>query len=112
MQPYYLSHDSELENLNVHTIPIKFGDVVVIATDGITNNVPIDWIQRSALIYDNEIKNRAKALSELASKLSLSINPGPFATKGLTYYGIEYRGGRSDESTAVVLALLSRTINN
>lgn len=100
---------------DVYKFKLEKNDIVVFATDGLTDNVvPEDLEVFLRDQYDSDIEKNKKPqvdLQKLADKLvegvkSLSLNPNypsPFSQELSALTGQRYSGGKQDDITVVVL---------
>ncbi len=89
---------------------VKKDDIVIVASDGLWDNVEVEDIVNEINQISEEIRSvkidalyTAKRLSEKAEKLSLNPNHySPFARRAYEQFSKRYRGGKPDDITIVV----------
>jgi len=97
------------------TLPIQQGDVIVMATDGLFDNVfqdqivnRLQGINQDAPTYE-ELKSAADTLASDARTRSLDETyMSPFAVKALNY-GLNVRGGKLDDITVLLASVMNDT---
>lgn len=107
--PYQLGTDSEdglAMGQNVQ-IKVKVGDLLVVATDGLYDNVSDgDIVGVVQQMEGKEVMEVAEALGDLASERAVDANyESPFM-KAAGKAGVEWRGGKADDITVVVLKVV------
>ncbi|GMM38170.1 type 2C protein phosphatase [Saccharomycopsis crataegensis] len=97
---------------DVYNFQLQKNDIVVFATDGVTDNVyPEDLEMFLKDSYDSQVDNKDVDLQKVTDSLVngvrvLSQNPkfpSPFSQEMSRVYGQKYYGGKADDITVVIL---------
>uniref|UniRef100_A0A0N5AHL9 Protein phosphatase n=1 Tax=Syphacia muris TaxID=451379 RepID=A0A0N5AHL9_9BILA len=94
------------EKAEVNSLEIRRGDIIVLATDGLWDNVPEHIIvEQLSHIKAENIQGACNALALTARRLAFDARHlSPFAVKA-SRYGIETSGGKPDDITLVLLMI-------
>lgn len=92
------------EKSDMNTLELEKGDVVLLATDGLWDNVPDQLIIDSLEgVTDKNLQQKCNSIALIARRLSCDINHhSPFAKKA-GEHGIRTKGGKQDDITLVLL---------
>lgn len=91
-----------------YTFQLEKGDVVLLATDGVTDNIAVEDIEiflaDKENIVNDDLQSMANSFVTDVVKLSKDPNfPSVFAQELSKLYGKEYRGGKEDDITVVMV---------
>ncbi|CAJ0575423.1 unnamed protein product, partial [Mesorhabditis spiculigera] len=88
-------------------LKLRTGDVIMLATDGLWDNVPVETIvdEMSRLNSPKKLESVCKTIALTALQLSADPRPSPFALKARAQ-GRMYQGGKPDDITIVLLYVL------
>ena len=110
--PYQLSSaaggDSPADAV-VHRMPVRPGDVIVAATDGLFDNLDDDDVAARATAHfaaGMSAADVARALADAAHEVSLDkLADTPYSRSAREEFGMVYSGGKMDDCTVVVLKI-------
>lgn len=83
-----------------HSMELRDGDIIVLATDGLWDNVFTEHIVE-IVNSDKELENVTRQLIHTAAKNSISDEPTPFSHKAKEQM-ILHEGGKYDDITIIV----------
>ncbi|CAD5213351.1 unnamed protein product [Bursaphelenchus okinawaensis] len=92
------------ENSDLNVLDLEKGDVVLLATDGLWDNVP-DALICEALegVNAQNLQQKCNTIALIARRLSCDVHHlSPFAKKA-SEHGIRTKGGKQDDITCVLL---------
>ncbi|MFH4974460.1 hypothetical protein AB6A40_001169 [Gnathostoma spinigerum] len=92
------------DRAELQTLPLKSGDLIVLATDGLWDNVGEDVIVKQlARIKPGDLQAACNALALTARRLAFDTHQlSPFAIKA-SLHGIDAPGGKPDDITLVLV---------
>lgn len=96
------SMDTPLDgDMTTHTI--TDGDLVILASDGVFDNLFQDQILEVVLSNQKDFENVGRLLAEAASNVATDHKcQSPYAARCQTMLGVQHAGGKLDDITAVV----------
>jgi len=100
------------ERADVYTTPVQEGDLVILMTDGVLDNLATRYIRKAAeLLWDNEPQEIAQGIVNLAYALSMSEAESPFSVAARAA-GFHYPPhGKEDDITVVVARVEGASAN-
>lgn len=108
--PYQLGTQSadSADDAELATFTGRAGDVVVLATDGLFDNMSVGEITDvlATELHEQPAKSMAVAIATIAQKLSFDAQrQSPFEIEAKKH-GLFYKGGKVDDTTVIVMKLL------
>ncbi|CAJ0569563.1 unnamed protein product, partial [Mesorhabditis spiculigera] len=83
------------------------GDIILLATDGLWDNVPLATIIKELEVLKSaeKLDSACNAIALTARKLATDTRPSPFALKALVH-GLSFEGGKPDDITVICLLIV------
>jgi len=98
------------ESAQTTSIHVQEGDLILVATDGLFDNMPLELIEKELAQlrqYDQDsIQRVCNSIALAASRLAFDRNHmSPFAEKAKSALGVDARGGKPDDITVIIAAV-------